>query len=341
MVVHKLIIHEIIKEEFRMNCSELKCSDELLMIGDKETDFITQLNGKYRTLRHSTGVFKSDSNFKGELDMFIPDPTEDRFTDFTKRVVGFLKNQIDVVPPAKGGFLVIAEYEDHGNFIGVFFVRNKKGNRLIKREGDNTFTINETIHIDLESMHMACRINSARYENSLTTSDNGCSYITFINRRNQDSKYFISWIGATNLINDKEDTRNLLDILLRVGVPTIPQADGSVYNSIFEFRNDIYKYIKSFSRGELVDLKDIGNKFYEDANKLTDYAFDNDIDINHQFKPDNRELQKFVDIKVKSEKIDLSFPQSYLEDGKIEISDEVIIINSKSLVDQIQENKVE
>lgn len=327
MQVHKLIIHEIAKEENQTEKADLHLSEEILKIDVAEIDFIDKLNKKYRTLRQSNGTFENEEGFHEEMKEYFRIKSDESFLDFTTKTMRDLRPLIKRIAPAKGGYVIFADYEDSGKFLGIFIVRNKTGNRLIKKEGDKSFQINYSLHVDLENLHMACRINRERYNNSET------SYITFINKTNIDSQYFIYWIGASDIINDKEDTHSLLSILKSIAPPK--GEDGKPISSS-DFIKNVYTLIKSTPRGNYIDLKQISNAFYNDENFITDYAQDNDIQINHTFKPDNSELRKFVDIKVKSNKIDLSFPQEYVETGVISIKGNQIIINSEDLVAKIK-----
>lgn len=330
MKVNRLVIHEIKKEEKQTDDAVLFISEELIEIGDSEVEFISKLNKRYRDLRHSNGKFEENTEgiFQTNFINYIKQNEENFFLKFSISSVKDLRTKIKEISPAKGGFIIFADYEDNGHFFGVFFLRNKEGNRLIKKDGDKCYTIDHTVHIDIENLHMASRINISRYIN-----DNKSSYITFINKRNEDAKFFIRWIGASEIINDKEDTKNLLQILKSIAPPK--DEDGNEISSP-EFIKRVHKIIKDAPRGNVIDIKHIGLTFYDDPNKLTDYAQDNDISINHLFKPDSQELRKFVDIKVKHNKIDLSFPQEYVETGVIVIENNQIIINSPELVNKVQ-----
>lgn len=287
------------------------------------------MNKRYRDLRHSNGKFKdnSDTVFKTNFVSYINQNSDAAFLSFSLESVQNLRDIIKNVSPAKGGFIIFADYEENGHFLGVFFLRNKVGNRLIKKDGDKSYSIDHTVHLDLENLHMASRINRNRYLNDES------SYITFINRRNVDAKFFTGWIDATELINDKEDTKNLLLILKAID-PPLDENGNEIPTP--DFIKKVYKIMKDLPRGNFVDIKQIGQTFYEDENKLTDYALDNNILLNHIFKPDSQELGKFVDIKVKYNKIDISFPQEYVETGVILVANNQIIINSPELANMIQ-----
>ena len=176
---------------------------------------------------------------------------------------------------------------------------------------------------------MACRINKNLY-----TAGN-CGYLTFINRRNIDANFFTNWICAEELINNMDDTRNLLKILKQVEPPA--DENGKPIKQL-DFINGVYKFIKDTPKGTLIDLKQIGSRFYEDENKLTNFAQDGNIALNHQFKPDSTVLKQFVNIKATADNIDIAFPQQFLDEKKVELfpDDGKIVIKSPALIEKIK-----
>ncbi len=335
MKLNKLIVHEIKKVEGQTKEATVESSDELLPINTESIEFIEELNKRYRNLRQTNGKFKDgkEEKFPLHFSEFIKDPTDLSFVEFSKKTIKNLQDKIIESAPAKGGYIVFADYQETQRMIGVFLIRNKKGNKLEKKANQKTFAINEAVHIDFEHLAMACRINHNLY------STNQSSFLTFINRINIDSQFFIRWICADQLINNVEDTRNLLKVLKAIELPKT--EDGKEMDR-GDFINEVYKEIKNTPKGENTDLKQIGLKFYDDENKLTDYAQDAEVVLNHSFKADNSILRYYVNIKAKADKIDLVFPQAYLDSEKIKINKEqnLILIESAELVDIINRERI-
>lgn len=331
MNLNRLIIHEIIKTENQTGKVDIDLSDDLATKDSQAINFVTELNNRYRNLRQSNGKFREATVavFPNHFGEYSKQNGDKEFVDFSKSSVSLLQGIISASAPAKGGYIVFADYIESQHFIGVFLIRNKSGNTLQKKKTDTKYIINETLHIDFEHLAMACRINKNLY--TLGTG----SYLTFINRKNIDSNFFTNWICADELINNTEDTRNLLKILKQIEPPV--DENGHSINQI-DFINAVYKFIKDTPKGALTDLKQIGTRFYEDENKLTSFAQDASITLNHQFKPDTAVLRQFVNIKAKADNIDIVFPQQFLDDKKIELfADEgKIIIKSSALIEKIK-----
>lgn len=331
MDLKKLIIHEIIKTENETSKVEVDFSDDVAAKDAQAIKFITELNNRYRNLRQSNGKFRPSTIglFPNHFMDYAGKNGDRDFVDFSKKTVCHLREIISKSGPAKGGYIVFAEYADVQPFISIFLIRNKAGNNLQKKKSDTKYIINETLHIDFEHLAMACRIDREMY-----TANNG-SYLTFINRRNIDSNFFTNWICADELINNTRDTRNLLKILKEAEPPA--DENNKAVKQV-DFINDVYKFIKDAPKGEIIDLKQIGSRFYEDENKLTSLAQDRNITLNHQFKPDNAVLRQFVSIKARAEGIDIVFPQQFLDEKKIELfpGEGKIVVKSSALIEKIE-----
>ncbi|MBC8033238.1 MAG: nucleoid-associated protein [Chitinophagaceae bacterium] len=331
MNLNRLIIHEIIKRENQERKATVDLSDELAMKDPQAVKFVSELNDRYRSLRHSNGRFLEEAagSFPDQFERYCREFKDRDFIEFTKQTASELSEIIAANGPAKGGYIVFADYIDVQHFVGIFLIRNKAGNVLQKSKSASTYVINETLHIDFEHLAMACRINKEAHASGTD------SYLTFINRRNVDSNFFTSWICADELINNAEDTRSLLKILKQIDPPV--GENGQAISQV-DFINAVYKFIRDTPKGDHTDLKQISAWFYDDENKLSSFAQDEQISLNHQFKPDNSILRQFVNIKAKADGIDLVFPQQFLDEKKVEIfiEDGKIVIKSFALIEKIK-----
>lgn len=252
--------------------------------------------------------------------------TDIQYINFTQSTAQELMKILNLTAPAKGGFLVYAEYEDYGTFSAVFLIRNRKGSRLIK--SDNVYTISEQIHVDVDNLAMACRINNERIDEGEE------NYLSFINKKSEDSKFFLIWICANEIIRDKDDTKALISLLRKV---TPPKVNG-VDMSHADLCDSIYDHIKNSPKKE-VSLEEIGLTFWEDTAYLLQESNNNEIVISSTFKPDNTELKKLVNLKATADSISISFPQELLN-KKIIVENDTIVIQSQNLADKINSEKI-
>ncbi len=286
MQLNRLIIHEVIKNEIKLNTATIELSQSLLTITQNEVDFVNHLNKRYIDARQSHGNFKAEEKayFANEFLRYKNSPTDLEFVDFSKNATNGLMDILNLTATAKGGFLVYAEYEDYGVFAAVFLIRNRKGSKLVK--SDNMYTIAEQIHVDVDNLAMACRINVKRLDNGEN------HYLSFINKKSDDSKFFISWICANEIIRDKDDTKALIQLLRKVTPPKINNIDMTHS----ELCDSIYSHIRNSPKRE-VSLEDIGLTFWEDSAYLLQESNKHGVLISSIFKPDNTELKKISGFK--------------------------------------------
>lgn len=333
MNVKQAIIHEIKKKDGEINKGSYDLSDGIIELDPKVIEMLTELDGRYINLSQTMAVFSEDTGpFPGFFNHYLTNQCESEFVKFSHCSATHLLTYIDKEVNAKGGYLIFVEYEKSVDFVGVFFVRHKKGGSITKDALKRSYVINDSIYIDVERLAMAARINIREYRNTI----NQRRYISFINKSSVDSKYFTKWICTNELRQDKEDTQLLRTILLELPPPL---DDKNEPMDIFDLLNRVHSHVKSIPKGEYVDLAQIGQIFYEDSSALIRYAEENNLDINHTFKPDSAVLRKFVKVKVKADDIAIDFPLSHIEDRKIKIVDNQVIITSEKLVQLIKQEQ--
>lgn len=337
IIVHKLVIHEIIKNDGETQKTDYKLSENLLNIEEQATSMIEELERRYSSLTHTNAVFDKDNEdeLKQVPKLFYnyqdPEKPEYDFLHFSKDTAKNLKSYINHVPPAKGGYLIYVEYENKHKFVAVFLVRNKKGNSFQFDSNKQIFKIGESIYIDFENLAMAARIN-------VTLINSTSRYITFINKAQLDSKYFLNWFCADDKQNNIEDTKTLRKILTQIDLPT--DENGVLLDRTY-FIDKVYNHIRTLPKAEFINLKSLGMVFYNDSEKLTSFAQDNNLVINTEFKANKQELKKYVNLNVQADKIMLNFPLQYIDKGIIIVQNNKIIINSEILFKKVQSEQKE
>lgn len=331
MKVNRIIIHEIQKKEHKDPNPPI-LSKSIVPIDDNSVETTTELNDRYKNAGEARGAFEDNAptNFKGEFDKYLILQNDNSFLELSKSVTNELFKVLTIAKSAKGGYIVFADYESYGNFVGIFLIRNKKGSVFNIDNITKSFVINNSIHIDYEHLAMACRINKTTYQNKAD------SYLTFINRKNIDSQFFCKWIGATELTKDTENNKCLLKILREIDLPL---DENNVKIERNDFLNQVKNYAISTPKKE-IDIREIGTMFFKDSKKIIDYASQNQMPISTIFKPKSEIFRRYTNIIVRTDKIELSFPHNYLEEKKIDfIGNDSIVIHSESLANEIREQK--
>lgn len=331
MVIEHVIIHEIKKKAKVVGAKVLISSNCLNATEPIISKLVEDLNDRYTNKSEMYGVFDSNNvtRFHEEFGTYNAALTETAFIEFTKKTARDLRDKIDSIAPAKGGFLVFAKYTYYKEYIGVFLVRDTDGMAFKRNSTTKNFSIKKALHVDFEKMAMACRINLQAFANSETR------YLNFINKKSDEmSQYFLSWISSTDNESDESDT-NLLYRIFK-SVPTPANEDGTSQSKEV-FLEKMYKHISSASRR--VNVHEIGRLFFGDENYLTNYANQNDLRITSEFKAHKTVLRKFIQIRARVNNIELSFTKDlyntvvFIPDG----NPNQIIIDSPELAAKIRQ----
>jgi nucleoid-associated protein len=320
MNINHLIIHELLKTAGE-TASSIDLSKDTLPIDESCQDLIENLDKLYKT-KITYAVFDEapEKTFPKKFKTYNDNCCKESFVEFSTSTLELLMQQIQGIAPAKGGYFVYADYEtERANFIGIFLIRNVKGVLFQKDSQSSTFKINPVIHIDLDKMAMACRINKKLYP------DTNIRYLSFIKNRIPDiSDYFIHWIAAKNAENNTTDTKYLCDIFNKIEMPNDEQGNPIPRE---EVKKKVYSYIKE-SPTSTVDLNDLSRFIFQDENKLIDFAEQQQIPINCEFIPDNKVLKKFIQIDVEADGIKIRFSHALLNE-KIRIDEARLLLNLK------------
>lgn len=328
MKVNYIIVHHLVKEVTKTK-AELDLSTEVLDMDDKAKDLVEELNKRYGSLRNIYATFDDDTenHFPLVFNTYSKNQSKESFIDFSQKSAQNLRERIEGIAPAKGGYLVFTDYEEHSRFVGVFLIRNVKGKLFVKDIPNKKFKIDTPEHIDLEKMAMACRINKSFFESSQGR------YLSFIKRANEEmSDYFINWISAKDTEDNKQDTEHLRTIIQNIKPPI---KDDGVEMTTSEFLQASNSFIRNCP-DKTVDLRMIGKTFYNDDDILIEYASKNHIPINSEFKADSDVLRKFISVKAKGDSISLEFPQKYWRtEVTVNNDHSKVIINSSRLAQNI------
>jgi nucleoid-associated protein YejK len=330
MDIKYVIVHNINKVTGRTGAT-IQTSEHTLDNTDENViKLVTELNDRYRVKNQTNGVFNPEATtrFRSELETFLNQSDEESFIGFTQRTAGDLRTQIDPIAPARGGFLVFAQYHDYRDYVAVFFVRDTKG--MLFRMHGGSFNINQIDHIDFEKMSMACRINEELF--STITG----RYLSFINKTTDAaSKYFSSWISAADIETNKEDTKNLHELFKTLEPPVDEQ--GNQQNKD-EFLNNVYRHITS-SPLKQVNISDLSRTYFGDETFLSQEIDRQGLNINTEFKAHPGMLRRFAQVRAKANGIELNFPQNLYREV-IRISDnnpDQIIIDSPALAREVEQ----
>ena len=316
MQLNSIIIHEIRKEANSTNTATLYLSNSVLDVSNENViKIVTSLEDSFSRKTLKRAKFSEDG-FKEEFQDF----RSIDIMNFSNVLTTKLKNNINGISQAKGGYLVFARYTTTQDFLAIFLVRNTEGSKLIPSEG--SWDLNSTQYLDVEHFAMGVKINL-----SILNSESDDIYISLIRGNTDISHYFEAWIGLDDPKQENKDAQALYNIANQIDIPTGMTRD--------ELKKSIFDYARSH-RDRIVNLKALSSFIFQDENYITNYCDQNSVDIDGEFKLSGTNLTRFYKVSVKANNIELSAPRSSFNPDMIEIVDGQVVIHSQELAQQIQ-----
>jgi len=329
MQVNFLVIHELQKEQ-HVTGAALITSDSVMPINDITIQLVTDLNKRFQMQNSINAFFANQTDsFPAGFVTYNHHRTEATILNFTKTASEQLRQRVHSSAPAKGGYLVFADYESYGHFLGVYLIRNTTG-MVIERRGNN-YVIDSNFHIDLENLAMACRINCDLFNDTA----NEERYLRFIKCDSENlSAYFRDWITMNDSESMRANTKNLHTALKNLPRPL--DDDGNVLPEEELMRRAVH-FIKNNHKE--VNLRLLSIHLYANADTIHDYANAHNLALDSEFFADSSILNKYLLLQVRADKFHLKFPREYYND-KIQIHAEdnsIITIRSQALATKIRQ----
>lgn len=332
MDINHIIVHGITKEQ-HMAHPRVHLSPRVLDINEEVEALMVRLHAMFTKNRsnYAYARFLAEHSFPSDFQTYHTDRSDDTFIQLTHDAINRLADIISGLN-TPGGYLVFASYTEMGrNLFSVFLVRHSKAFRF--NEEDDNIEIIPGEQIDTDSLAVACEINLGKY----VLQEQQERYLRFTAHRrsvSETSKYFYTWLGVDT--EGKTDSRGYTEQLLQI-VKTIPppaNEDGSPMEPDV-FKRGVVQHIRT--NQNKVNLYELGACFYPDApNTFVEYSQNNDIVIDSEFKADTRTLNKFHKVSAEADNIRIGFEMRDMDEGKILVEDERIIIHSPRLVANIR-----
>jgi len=326
-----VIVHFLEKNENQQSAN-VDFSRDLLPINVESIELVEKLHASYRKASITYANFNDrlgkvfPSEFKSYLNILTPEA----FRDFSQNAIYSLRDIIANIPPAKGGFLVFAEYEiDGSNYLSVYLIRDTKGMLFEKKDDMSSYVIQPTEHLDLDKLAMACRVDVDGYQNQQNM------YLSFIKRKMSDiSQYFVNWISVSSSISNKILTENLFEL---INLAEHPVNEYGNKISLVEFQKSVFDYVSS-SPSNSVNLNSISRHFYENERYLQNLATKNELLIDTEFLPNPRIMKQFLQIRVNSDgiRIDISRRASKRKIRFDAVKKDIVIIQSAKFASDLR-----
>lgn len=274
----------------------------------------------------------NESNvFTNTLNDYLATDDDAEFYKFSESLID-LKNEIEKVAFATGGYYLFVDYlSENKRFIAVVLLRKKSGINISKING--TYKLLNAENINIDKIGIAFRLNMQIFEEE----GDDRNYLALITTQQNGvvSKYFREWVSAGGYIKNDKNTENLVNIIKSIELPK-DSAGKDVYKNQNEFKKAVYEYAKSRAN-RVINLRDMGKHFYGEDKEMIflDFASSNNITIDPEFSRDAKKWKTLVTIRVRVEGVELNVDYNKINKEDVVLEKDRIIINSKSLVDQI------
>lgn len=276
--INHVIVHELLKEaqkdfdhskRYNLRDTELDKSNKIVQ---QLVDGVVELYGTRGNLAHH-GIFKEDPSLRGPVpdlfDKYYNDKKSDSssFINLTKQIMKQMYEEAKKQPWSSGGYVVFTDYILQGlRFILVTMIKKKNGVTI-----SANLNPEEMIHLELNYINQAARVNFHRYFEYNSAPDDKKSqinYLSFISKTNGQSAsaYFIAALGCDKGLASAGATRKLPNEarkFFKKNTETLPIAE--------EFRNKIIKYLEKQCESSLpASLSDIEAIGFEELSIFPD-----------------------------------------------------------------------
>lgn len=323
-----LVIHELIKERFVTKCDYF-LSDSVLNSDGSNIELCTELHSSFNQDNYvSASISDSNNEFNDYLKRIVTRYDKKKMLEFTRTYTMKLADQIKNVPGAIGGYILYGIYKiDNKDYFSIYLLRNNKG-KLFRRNA-NVIEVRDIKYLNTEKLAMACNINMQRYN------DNHEKPLRFISKkRDEVSGFFYKWIGIKEIENSKEYTEKFREIIENIDPPINPETNEPYSREVWQKK--AADFVKT--QNKTINLREISKHFYDDSEKLPNFASDNGIEIDNEFRAHSKELYKLIKHFIKSGSIELKYSVGDKKEQIIRTDGNKLIIESEELVQLFNEN---
>lgn len=340
----RYVIHEVHKEGRRTEGQKevepprLELSTALGPVDSFATKLVTETHKSFgdSTVLKNTHFEKGHStHFHTGLLTYLEKDTNDAFMEFTVSALSDLKEKIEKEPFATGGYYLFGDYHYDGRrFISAILLRKKEGINFQRSHG--VFVPVDGENMNIEKIAMGFRLNYGIY----ISPDADKNYIALVtNQKDKLSGYFKDWVQAAGVISDEKNTTSFVRILNSIEMPE--NEDGTPkFASREDMKKACYELVEQ-NPNKTVSLHYLSGQFYgpEKSNYIADYASENQITIDPEFKRYPRVMKRLITIKAKVRGIELNVDYDKLNANEVDVRVDSIIIRSQELVNQINEQR--
>ncbi|WP_181172990.1 nucleoid-associated protein [Mesorhizobium sp. B2-7-3] len=263
----------------------------------------------YPTQRHLREYISADANNFGVL---------------TEALMKTLAVNAGAKAAATGGHVFFAHFaREERHFLMVAIVNDTLGAALTRQHD-----VQDVTHLDVDGFRFAGRINITSWTN------NEDRYIGFLKGKGNVAEYFQAFLGCVDSVQEKADTRNLVDAL---------KSFANKRGLELEARNAFLAKAKEIcdraaSKREELSFEALTNELVpDDPDSLRDYLADPDLMLNDRFIPNKAILNTLVRFKGRTEHWFIEFDRDAISAGEVTYDQDKQTLTLRNLPDELKE----
>jgi len=334
--VHKEAVKEQISAEKKAPETKVEVSESLGPLDDFALKLVssTHVSFSESTALKNTHFEPNQSNaFHTALLDYLKKDSDEKFYTYTVESLKDLKIRIEKEPFATGGYYLFTDYHFDGRrFIATVLLRKKAGINFTKQKGVIRPVDAESLNI--EKIAMGFRLNHGIF----ISPDTDKNYIALItHQQDKLSGYFKNWVQAAGVISNDQNTKSLVQIINGIDIPK--DASGKPkFETREEMKKAFYELIEQLP-DKRVNIHQLSGQFYgeEKQDYIMSFAQKNGITVDPEFRRSSKIWKRLITIKAKVPGIELNVDYDRLNGNEVDVKDEIIIIHSKALADQIRQ----
>ncbi|NJB86629.1 nucleoid-associated protein YejK [Lewinella marina] len=326
LIVHHAIVHEL-KKQPEMAEADLLLSEEALPITEQAIDLIGRLDETFERktdLLQGYLVEPDEGLFPAYYQNWLEEGRgRAPFIAFSQNAMAVLKDNLQGVTGAKGGYLLFADYTmDEHRMLGIYMIRNTEGLLFVEDEGHARLKLQTTAYLDIQNMAMAARLLAGKGRN--------VQMIRHARTQSAISQYFTDWVGIDRPETSAELTQSFLEMVDELPVPKDRETGFAMNEGDFE--KALVKYASKAPQ-HTIRVQDFDEHFYGNEKPLQEMLAESGSSLDEGFRVDRKALRNRFYLRAGVGGISLTCTKDHFRNGQVHV-DEVsgkITINSEEL----------
>ncbi len=326
LIVHHLIVHEL-KKQPEMAEADLLLSSQTLAITEQSTDLIGRLDQTFERksdLLQGFLVEPDEGLFPAYYQNWLEEGrSRPAFVTFSREAMSVLKDKLQGVVGAKGGYLLFADYSmEEQRMLGIYLIRNTEGMIFVDDEETDALRLQTTAYLNIQDMAMAARLLAGPGRN--------VQMIRHARTQSSISQYFTDWVGLDQAETSSELTHSFLEMVQELPVPKDRETGFAMNEGDFE--KALVKYAAKAPQ-QTIRAQDFDSHFYGNDKPLQDMLAEQESPITDGFRVDRKALRNQFYLRAGVGGISLTCTKDHFRNGLIHIDEASgkITINSEEL----------